>query len=412
MVPQTRKVHKELQMSNVIDPLALPAGFDAASGGGSAFQFFKMKKADDEQVFRILPSFKGLAKKRDYSVFNSQHFGLVGRNPTDPGKKTFRPFLCIEEKRQGMIIKECPMCVLRQEYQSKFNSLKADEDKEVERVRTIAKEKKLTDAQLASGLNTVVEKYRGLKQPLFDWLKAHGVDKKFRLYVTNKAGQLGILQIPYNMKKKLETAVKEIESKDYPKRIAGDRKVNIKANGRWGVFFKFTRTGNASPTSDSVTVNMIEMGDEGACVPDFHMITDEVLEQAKEVLPCLIEMSEEIRLSDDKVEKLVQHIRDCDGSCDPDFVDGVMGKRVSGNKPAATQTPVTSVEDPFADSVSLPASKPAETVKAAVKPEVKAEVKPEAKPAPKAEPAAVVAPPAEPAGGADMSDDQFNSIFG
>ena len=399
-------------MSNTIDPLALPAGFNSApvGGGGNGYKFFKMKPADDEQILRILPSMKGILNRRDCAVYTCQHFGLLGRH-SDPSKKAYRPFLCIEEKRNKMVVKECPMCILRQEYQTKYNAAKAEEDKEIERIRSIAKTKNLSDAQLAAGINTVVEKYRAIKQPLFDWLKGHGTNKKFNLYAINKAGELGILQIPYNMKKRLEAAIKEIEGTYYPRRITGDTRANVKANGRWGVFFRFIRTGAASLTSDDVKINMVEVGDEGACAPDFHFATNELLAQQQEVLPCLIELNEEMRLSDEKVATLVQHVRDCGGSCDPDFVDSVMGKKGAVSKPA-TQTVTTPVSDPFADSVSLPASKPAETVKAEVKPEVKAEVKPEPKPAPKAEPAAVVTLPAEPADAADMSNDQFDAIFG
>lgn len=399
-----------------IDPLALPAGYDAASGGGHGYQFFKMKKADDVQLFRILPSMKGLLKKRDYAVFAKQHYGLVGRNPSDPSKPAYRPFLCIEEKRQGMTIKECPMCQLRAEYQAKFNALKAEETQAMDKARTAAKAQGMADAQIAAGLAKISEKYKALKEPLFNWLKTHGTDSKYRLYVINKAGQLGIFQIPYNMKKKLDRSIKEIEAREYPKRIAGDRKVAIKANGRVGVFFKFLRNGPASPDSDDAILNTVEFGDDGAMVPDFHTVTDDVLEQAKEVLPCLLEQIEELRLSDEKVATLVQHVRDCGGSCDPEFVDSVMGKRGS-NKAAPAKS--EAADDPFADGVPTGIDTKTEPVTAAETPKAKAEVKAEVKPEIKPEPVKVAPEAAKPAETQPVADtaetsssSAFDDIFG
>ena len=251
-----------------------------------------------------------------------------------------------------------------------------------------------------------MEKYKPQKEPLLAWLKAHGTASKWSAYAINKAGQLGILQIPHNLKKKIDNLAKNLESEYYPKNIAKDKKVPIKFNGRVGVFLCITRTGKASPTSDDVKINMIEVGDDGAKAYDFHYASDELLAQAKETLPCLVKMINDTTLTIDQVQQLVDNVRENNGISDPDFVDKVMGVKTQ-NKPESS----LNNDDPFADGIPGLAS---EAVTKAETPSSKAEeTKAESTKPPETQKDSPTIDTKESAviNAADVSDDQFDSLF-
>jgi hypothetical protein len=331
-------------MDTNLDELSLPSGFGAPSGSGSKFEYFKLKQENDQMCLRILPSMKGLLNRRDIGVFRKLHYGWQGRNPNDPSKVSHRPFLCIEEKRNGMTIKECPACKLRDTYMKQFEALKTSKLAEADRVKAAAKAKNVTDenkisAAIAKGTEAIDQKMK----PITEWLKVHGVDGKFTFYAINKAGTLGIAQIPYGLKKKLVDEIKSVESKNYPASIAKGREVPVQANGRVGVYFSFVRNGKASNMSDAVKVNTVPFGDEGGMRIDYHTISNDLLKQAQDVLPCLVEEMENNRISDDKVERLVAHCIEMGGSCDPSVVDEIMGSRIR----KVTEVPLAN--DPLAD---------------------------------------------------------------
>jgi hypothetical protein len=391
------------------DELSLPQGFGAPSGSGAKFERFKLKAADDSMTLRPLPAMKGLLNKREPGIFIKLHYGWQGRNPSDPTKTAHRPFLCIEEKRSGMTVKECSACKLRDSYLKKLEAIKIREDQETDRVRGQAKTKGITDeGKIAAVLAKQLEPLRAEKEPVNKWLKDHGVDGKYNFYAMNKTGQIGIGMIPYGLKKKYSAEVKSMESRLYPASIAKGKEVPVQVNGRVGVYFNFVRVGKASNTSDSVVVNQVPFGDSGAVVTDWHTVSNAVLQQAQDVLPCLVEEQEALRISDEKVEALVKHCVDMGGGCDPDVVDSIMGSRVRSSAPSVTETkPV--IKEEAADFM---AETPAAKVETVVVPEVKVEVKAEVKPEPKAEvKAETVVAPAAVQNGADMADDQFDNLF-
>jgi hypothetical protein len=211
----------------------------------------------------------------------------------------------------------------------------------------------------------------------------------------NKTGQIGIGMIPYGLKKKYATVVKETESRLYPASIAKGKEVPVQVNGRVGVYFNFVRAGKASNTSDTVTVNQVPFGDSGAVVTDWHTVSNAVLQQAQDVLPCLVEEQEALRISDDKVDALVKHCVEMGGGCDPDVVDSIMGSRVRSSSPSVTET--KPVKDEVVELLEVAMTKPEPVVVPEAKPEPKVEVK--------AEPSVAVQ------NGADMADDQFDNLF-
>jgi hypothetical protein len=279
---------------------------------------------------------------------------------------------------------------------------------ETDRVRAQAKAKGIADeGKIAAVLAKQLEPLRAEKDPVFKWLKDHGVDGKYNFYAINKTGQIGIGMIPYGLKKKYAVEVKAMESKLYPASISKGKEIPVQVNGRVGVFFNFVRTGKASNNSDTVTVNQVPFGSEGAVVTDWHTVSNAVLQQAQDVLPCLVEEQEALRISDDKVNALVKHCIEMCGGCDPDVVDSIMGSRVQRSAPAVVDTKV--VKEEVVDDFMAEAPAKVETV---VVPEVKVEVKAEVKPEPKAEAKAeTVVAPAVVQNGADMADDQFDNLF-
>src|SRR4030065_1326967 len=93
---------------------------------------------------------KGLLNKRDFAVFRKVHFGWNGVNPKNPSKPTFRPFGCVEEMRNKMLVKECPACIYYAEWNKKLDALKVDEDRELSRIETVGREQNATPGPLAA----------------------------------------------------------------------------------------------------------------------------------------------------------------------------------------------------------------------------------------------------------------------
>lgn len=327
------------------DDLQLPAGFKANTGNGSNFEYRKLPKADGELIERLLPQWGSLSQTNDIGVFSKLHYGWKVRNPSDPTKTMHRTFLCIEEKQNGMIVKACPACELIKTYQAKFEAIKDEEKAKLNTVRTKAAEKNLTEDQLNKALAKVIEEFKQPKQDLADWLKDHNTDRKVRLHTVNKAGVLGVLALPYGTFKLLKKEKAEIEKRDYPASVTKKRGIPVQANGMCGVFFKITRTGRASLDSDKVVVNKILDQESGTEAVDYHKVTREFLEQAQRTLPDLVKMAEDCRLSGEQIQKLVDHCVACNGSCDPDTVEKIMGPRVASKPVEAPKVePVKAVE--------------------------------------------------------------------
>ena len=392
-------------MENNLDELTLPSGFGAPSGSGAKFEYFKLKPENDSMCLRVLPSMKGLLSRRDIGVFKKLHYGWQGRSPNDPGKTSHRPFLCIEEKRSGMLVKECPACKLRNEYLKKFDAIKLAKIAEADKVKAAAKAQGVIDEnKIAAAIAKKCEAFDAQLKPVTEWLKTHGVDGKFNFYAVNKTGHLGIALIPYGLKKKFTDVIKQVETRNYPASIAKGREVQVQANGRVGVFFDFVRNGKASSTSDSVSVHTVPFGEDGGVRTDYHTVSNDVLKQATDVLPCLIEEMESLRIADEKVEQLVAHCIEFGGSCDPDVVDSIMGSR---KRMDVSQIPLAN--EPAPATIAAPAvvvQAPAVVPAPVAVPVVAAESTPVV---------AVVAPVVTPASVqnlADSTDAQFDALFG
>jgi len=293
------------------DDDTLPEGFGKTNYSATRYETWRLKD-DSSLILGFFPPMKSLLKSNQLFEFWTNHWGWAGQNG-DVSKKPFqRPFLCLCEKNFGMVIKECAVCNLRKKYLDR-----------VEAIKVRGKELGKDDAACKQAAAKELE-----------WLRVHGVDSKCRLYAYNKSGQVGILEIPYSLAKKLKEEMKTLTSRHYP----GTEK-SINPTGRVGVFFEFTRTGKASPQSDKVTAHTITKTVQGeeAQFLDLYRIPDELLSLAQEVLPDLYELRDRQKINDEQALALVRATEAGSGSVEPQVVDSILGIR--------TYTPVEATEE-------------------------------------------------------------------
>jgi hypothetical protein len=253
-------------------------------------------------------------------------------------------------------------------------------------------------------------------------LREHGVDGKARLYAYDKAGRVGVLEIPYSLAKSLKEEMKKLTNGHYP----GTDK-NINPTGRIGVFFEFARVGKAGPKSDSVQphrINKVIQGEE-VQVLDFFRIPDCLLQTAQDALPDLIELRDRQRLTDEQVQKLVDATEIGGGSVEPNVVDEIMGVKKAirveqenwANEmplaPITTSTPKAApqvAEDDVLFGETLPPKVEVKVTPVAPKVEAPKVEAPKVE-APKVEAPKPVAPVAKAESAAIVSDDDFDSLF-
>ena len=376
---------------------SLPEGFGQTNYSNTRYETWRLKD-DSSLTLGIFPPMKCLLQSGQLFEYWAIHWGWKGTNG-DPSKKPFhRPFLCLNKKDYGMTVHECSADVLRKKYQDRVQSIQV-------RGKELGKD----EAAIKRATQKDV-----------DWLREHGVDGKARLYAYDKAGRVGVLEIPYSLAKSLKDEMRKLTNGHYP----GTDK-NINPTGRVGVFFEFTRVGKAGPKSDSVQPHRINKTIQGEEVQvlDFYRIPDSLLQTAQSVLPDLIELRDRQRLTDEQVQQLVDATEAGGGSVEPNVVDSIIGIkrpiRVEQDNwanemplaPVTTSTPKVApvvAEDDVLFGETLP---PKAEVKAAPavqkieapKPEPPKPPAPKVAPVPpvvKEEPAATV-----------VSDSDFDSLF-
>lgn len=279
----------------------LPEGFGKTNYSNTRFETWRLKD-DSSLILGFFPPMKSLRQNNSLFEFWTNHWGWAGQNG-DPSKKPFqRPFLCLCIKDYGMIKKECVVCNLRKKYLDRVEAIKV-------RGKALGK----TDEECKKAAAKELE-----------WLRVHGVDSKARLYAYDKAGQVGVLEVPYSLAKQLREEMKKLTSRHYP----GTEKA-INPTGRVGVFFEFTRVGKASPKSDSVRPHMLNKTIQGEEVQvlDLYRIPDDTLKLAMNVLPDLTELRDRNRITDAQAEALVKATEEGQGAVDPQVVDSILGVR-------------------------------------------------------------------------------------
>lgn len=395
-----------METMNETDDLALPGGFSSKTGGKS-FEWRKLSgKEDDQLIERVLPAYGKLVEKGDFGVYRKLHNGWNGKNSTDPSKVTYKPFACVEERRNKMVVRECPACKLTKEYEQKVADLEAEEKKQAEVIKAKAAELKATPAQLTAQLDKNFNKYRDLKKAAKDWLATHWVDKKFLMPTVNEQDVLSVTSIPWGMASKLKAEKDKIENNLYPPSIANGREVKIQAIGRVGVFFEFNRkvvNGQVRPENDIVTTHM-KQGADGSFSIAFHRASNELLKRVVDSMPDLVDLVNETVYPYESVEKLIEHTRECGGSHDPDVVDAIL------NKKTTTVAPTKSLVDAMPTVKKTVVGDSSIVTKASTftKTEV-AEVSPT--PDPKVDPAESVDKTPVAINQADVASQQFEAMF-
>lgn len=281
------------------DDDSLPEGFGKANYSSTRYETWRLKD-DSSLILGFFPPMKSLLQNNSLFEFWTNHWGWAGQNG-DLSKKPFqRPFLCLCEKNYGMIVKECVVCNLRKKFLDR-----------VEAIRVREKELGKSDAECKQAAAKELE-----------WLRVHGVDSKCRLYAYNKSGQVGVLEIPYSLAKKLREELKLLTQRHYP---GTDKPIN--PTGRTGVFFEFIRVGKASPQSDSVKPHMITrvVGEEEAQFLDLYRIPNELLVLAQNVLPDLCELRDRQKITEEQAIALVKATKEGSGSVEPAIVDSILG---------------------------------------------------------------------------------------
>ena len=386
-----------MNTQTTVEELQLPEGYGTATGSLRKYEIWKLKKADDEIVLRVLPLMKSLLTLDDFGAYWGLHYGWNGRDAKDPTKVAYHPFLCVEEKNYGMTVVECPACTYRNGKKKELDAAKIDMDNQVKTLTAKGQSLGKSESEINVAAGKLREKLFQNIKPLSEWMGDHGLDKKFRIPCINKQGQFGIFLAPWGVLQKLRKIMTDLKSQNYP-----GTDVAINAHGRKGVWMRITRTGQASTTSDDVTPCRITRAEDGASFLDFHVITNEQLQQAQQRLPDLLELKEQNRISLDKMQALVELDKQGGGSSDPLEVDRIL--EIGKKKEAAN------VEQEWADApvvtqkVTTPIDPPVQKVEQVIEKPKTVETKPvETKP--------VVTGATGVVNGGTLTNDQFEDLW-
>jgi hypothetical protein len=307
------------------------------------FETFKLKPADDAFQFRPLPPLcETLKRRKDYGLYWKTHFGWKGID--ENGKERVRPFLCIEEKRDGRIVQSCSACNLRKQYEDEKNALFTKKRS----IEDFARKNNKSRVDTAKALKPTEDRLKEVG----DWLYGHGLDGKFRLPCINRQGKIGLFLMPFGAMKKFRERCRELNTK-----------YGIDPCGVKGVWFEATRNGKASRDSDDVQPVMMVNKEDGSSKLEMHILDRETVVAAKAALPDLGEMMEKQRITEAQIDALVN----CSG--DPEEVDRILNITKSAEptgdgEPASSQNRVE--DDDFggaaagADAAAAFDSKPAE----------------------------------------------------
>lgn len=151
------------------------AAYGRSNFGGHGWFHIEDNK---DNIFRVLPPMKSLAREGKYAKFYSTHRGFRG---TDNKQ---RPFLCIEESdyKTKVIKVHCPVC---------------DWVDAIEKHVATFKEKGATDDQIRDYRNKYLFPFQA--------------ERKYYLNVVNQEGKIGVLPIGSKMFKSLEALAMEQE---------------------------------------------------------------------------------------------------------------------------------------------------------------------------------------------------------
>jgi hypothetical protein len=370
-------------MSNQEDEINVDEVFGKTSINrkvGDGYKIWKLqmpdhRKNEESTTFdcRLIPSMKSYRATGQWAFYYGNHFGYCGNNSRNPEKPRARPFGCIQEMENKVVVKHCPKC----------DQIAQIKDK-LERHRHNLKESNPT---LDDGALKALYRDDKTCRAFGDWLQKHNCSRKVWINVMTPTNEFGVLQLSYTTYKKLVLKLNKWESDE-----------GIDAfNPAGGVWIRFTRTGKTfNDVEDDVeyVTNVVEFNGKKMKEPKQAPMSKEQIAQAFKVCPDLAKDVVKF-LPADKIQALV------DSKGDLDKVDEIWDGPKKQEAAATTETESVDVDDLIETAAPTPAPVPVEAPKAVEK---------KASPAPKA---AKPAPVATPAAAMVIDDiDAFVSQFG
>jgi hypothetical protein len=217
------------------------SNYDRKGGLFSKKRYFYVK-ANEPNIYRVLPPVLSLARTGEYYKYHAVHRNMRASD----GKQ--RAFVCIEDvDYKTKIVKvRCPVCDVRRQYETQYNN---------------AKELSKTD------LSITKEKLQEFWMAFIEPLK---VERNFYMNVANQAGEIGILPVNTTFKNDMHATFKKLK----------DEK-GIDPSGNPGIFVNFSKVSQykgdnkpackVDPVMETVMHNNIPMQTYKfhECTPEF-----------------------------------------------------------------------------------------------------------------------------------------------
>lgn len=150
-------------------------------------------------TFRILPPILTCLETGEWAVSHTQHFGYDTPNPSDPSKRIYHVFYCVEvirwENGERVTVQFCPEC---EKIKSNYNDWVA---------------RKAQMEQLGKSAEEIAETLR----PLSEWLKRHNRDFKWYINIKDASGGYSTRKVAGKyIKKPIDAIVKKFREKQTP----------------------------------------------------------------------------------------------------------------------------------------------------------------------------------------------------
>lgn len=306
-------------------------GFGKSKLGGKDYGN-QWKPVEGDNHIRILPPMLSLMDDEfGWHRYHGIHFGYHGVDSQDKNKTRVRPFRCIQDKKKGMVVQECPAC---------------------EAIEKIEAEKKSTEAKLVAA-GTAKDAIETELSPLAKWLKEHNCDRKMYMNVMRPDGEVGFFTVSYRTFKKLEEKLKDLAEKENLSAIDPEE----------GVWLNIKRTGKGIQSDDAVEIVQEDVKIDGRTLKDMKRAPLTEAQAEKALSECKDLDLVGTRLTYDQIAELISV-----GEV-PEEVDRVFGDAaalLNGNKPATVppKSAATAPTTPVAVAPKAPASvaKPAAPV--------------------------------------------------
>lgn len=256
-------------------------------------------------IIRILPQMHSLAEDENgWHIYERMHWGYAGVDTKDPSKTRGKPFRCIkeEDRRNGLVLQECPECVLVDGRKEEAKELEA-------KLTAEGKAKGLSETKPDPKTFSPLEEYieAGMTS-LKLWLKAHNLDAKVYLAV-KKDGEFGQFKVTYTMFKAIRAKFQEIESSEGINALALDQ----------GLEINVIRKGDGFVERDTFEIVMEDVVVNGKKYKQYKQapISEEEAERALADIEDLSKAGG-LRITYDQIKALVE------SSGDPEEVDAIL----------------------------------------------------------------------------------------